>query len=145
VLAGIFTTFNNFFKLKSAGYSISGQLIHNTLLHTFEQFCLLNVRHKLMNLTGWSRIMIAITVAWLLVLAGFVSYEHQSSNVFCQFDGEGAVCQHIFWLWAYVAQGKFEFTLMLGRLLTTALVPVAVLWFCFGAVVWIKAGFKRTP
>lgn len=98
-----------------------------------------------MKLTGWSRIMIAITVSWLLALAGIVCYEHQSSNVFCQFDGEGAVCQHIFWLWAYVAQGKFEFTLRLGRLLYTALVPVAVLWLCFGAVVWIRAGFKGKP
>jgi hypothetical protein len=89
--------------------------------------------------------MVALTVAWLLALTGFVSYEYQSSNVFCQFDGEGAACQHIFWSWAYVAPGKFEFTLRHGRLMTTALVPLAVLWFCFGAVAWVRAGFKGTP
>jgi hypothetical protein len=88
--------------------------------------------------------LVAITVAWLLALAGFVGYEHHSSNVFCQFDGDGPVCQHIFWLWSYVAPQKFEFTLRLGRLLATAFVPVAVLWLCFGAVVWVRAGFKRT-
>ena len=97
-----------------------------------------------MKLTGWSRIMVAITVAWLLALAGFVGYEHQSSNAFCQFGDNSPVCQHIFWLWAYVAPEKFEFTLRHGRLLATALVPVTVLWFCFGAVVWVRAGFKRT-
>jgi len=96
----------------------------------------------LMKLAGWSRIMVAITVAWFLALAGLVGYEHQSSNVFCQLDGEGAVCQHIFWLWAYVSPGKYEFTLRYGRLFATALIPVAVLWFCFGAVVWVRAGFK---
>ena len=97
-----------------------------------------------MKLSGWSRIMIAITIAWLLALAGLVVYEHQSSNVFCQFDGEGGVCQHIFWMWAHSAPEKFEFTLRLGRLLINALIPVAVMWFCFGAVIWIKAGFKGT-
>jgi hypothetical protein len=96
-----------------------------------------------MKLTGWSRIILAFTVAWLIALAGFVAYEHQSSNVFCQFDGGGAECQNTFWLWVYVAAGKFEFTLRYGRLFATALIPVAVLWFCFGAVVWIKAGFKK--
>ena len=88
--------------------------------------------------------MVAITFAWLLALSGFVAYEHQSSNVFCQFDNSGPVCQHIFWLWAYVAPEKFEFTLRYGRLSTMALTPVAVLWFCFGAVAWVRAGFKRT-
>ena len=88
--------------------------------------------------------MVSITVAWLFSLGGFVIYEHQSSNVFCQFDGEGATCQHIFWLWAYVAPNVFEFKLMYGRLLLTAFVPIALLWFCFGAVVWIRAGFKGT-
>ena len=97
-----------------------------------------------MKLTGWSRIMVAITIAWLLALAGLVSYEHQSSNVFCQFDSEGAACQHIFWLWVYAAPGVSEFTLRYGRLLATALVPIALLWFCFGAVVWVRAGFKGT-
>jgi len=88
--------------------------------------------------------MVVITVAWFLSLAGFVGYEYASSNVFCQFDGEGAACQHIFWSWARAAPGKFEFTLRHGRLLFTALVPVAVLWFCFGSVVWVRAGFKGT-
>jgi hypothetical protein len=97
-----------------------------------------------MKLSGWSRIMVAITAAWLLALAGFVVYEHQSSNVFCQFDGDGPVCRHIFWLWSYVSPQKFEFTLRLGRFLVTAIVPVTVLWFCFGAVVWVRAGFKKT-
>lgn len=96
-----------------------------------------------MKLTGWFRIMVVITVGWLLALAGFVAYEYQGTNVFCQFDGKGAVCQHIFWLWAYVAPGKFELTLRHGRILTTALVPNAVLWFCFGALAWVRAGFKR--
>jgi hypothetical protein len=105
----------------------------------------LNVGFEFMKLMGWSRIMGAITVAWLLALTGFVIYEDQSSNVFCQFDGEGATCQHIFWWWVYVAPEKFEFTLRYGRTLTTALVPLAVLWVCFGAVAWVRAGFKQTP
>ena len=95
-----------------------------------------------MKLSGWSRIMVAITVAWLLALGGFVAYEHQNSNVFCQFGVEGHVCQHIFWVWSYIAPQKFEFTLSLGRLLVTAIAPVAVLWFCFGTVVWVRAGFN---
>ena len=97
-----------------------------------------------MKVSGWPRIVIAISVAWFLALAGFVGYEHQSGNVFCQFDGEGAACQHILWSWGHAAPGKFEFTLRHSQLLVTALVPVAVLWFCFAAVVWARAGFKGT-
>ena len=98
---------------------------------------------RLMKLSGWSRITIAITVAWLFALAGFVGYEHQSSNMFCQFDGDGPVCQHIFWLWSHISPQRFEFMLRLRRVLATATAPIAVLWFCFGLVVWIRAGFKR--
>ena len=95
-----------------------------------------------MKITGWSRIMIVVTVAWLLILTGFTAYEHQSSNYYCRFDGFGKVCQHFFWEWIYLAPSKFEFTLRIGRLLLLALIPIAALWFCFGAIAWIKAGFK---
>ena len=95
-----------------------------------------------MKLSGWSRIMVVITVAWLLVVAGLVNYEYKNNNVFCQFDGDGAACQHILWAWVYVKPEKFEFTLMYGRLLTTALIPTVALWFSFGAAVWVGVGFK---
>ncbi len=98
-----------------------------------------------MMLTGWTRITVAITVVWLFALAGFVVYEYQSSNVFCQFDGEGTACQHVFWLWAYAAPEKYVFALRHVRLLATTLIPVALLWFCFGAIAWIRDGFKGTP
>lgn len=86
--------------------------------------------------------MITITVAWLLVLTGFVIYEYQCKNVFCNFDGAGAACQHIFWLWVYVSNENFEFTFRYGRFLATVLIPIAAIWFCFGATKWINAGFK---
>ncbi len=93
-----------------------------------------------MKLQVWYRTMIVISVAWLIILTGFVVYEYQSRNVFCDFDGAGTACQHIFWLWSYVSKEKYEFILNYGRLLATAICPIAALWFCFASVVWIRGG-----
>lgn len=81
-----------------------------------------------MKRSVWSRIMVAISVAWLLAVAGLVGYEYQNCSVFCRYDGDGAACQQIFLSWAYAAPGKFEFTIRYSRFLATSLLPVVALW-----------------
>ncbi|HAL39495.1 MAG TPA: hypothetical protein DCP03_15820 [Polaromonas sp.] len=81
-----------------------------------------------MNISVWSRIMVAISVMWLLAVAGLVGYEYQNCIGFCRDHGDSAACQKIFWSWAYTAPGKFEFTMRYCRLLATSFLPVAALW-----------------
>lgn len=97
-----------------------------------------------MNLSGWHRIGILLSVVWPLAVVGLAIFEFQSANVFCQFDNTGSVCHQAFWVWAYVGPEKFELALNYGRFAAAMLSPIAVLWGCLASVAWVRQGFRRS-
>lgn len=104
-----------------------------------------------MRLSGWHRIVVVISVAWVLALSGFIRYEYENSDPFCESRiRDGLQCQHAFWWYLYDKSEKesdwpYTLTLRHRKAVVVAVVPLATLWFCFGAVLWVKRGFREKP
>ena len=50
---------------------------------------------------GWKRLFTVISVAWLLIIGCFATYEYQSINVFEQFDSP--IPKYSFWQWSQLS------------------------------------------
>jgi hypothetical protein len=94
------------------------------------------------KLHGWSRVVVVASVAWLALLCIAAWYDHEQANPFCAFDAKGAMCQQALWVWVPSGPQQFDLSLRVGRFLTAAVVPIALLWVLYGAVVWVRAGFE---
>jgi len=97
---------------------------------------------------GWKRLLIVLSVLWVLCASGLVTAERQSINVFDQFDQPPP--QYIFWEWSPIdllapkEQQKRELTPRLLRILTVLCGPALGLWLAAWSFGWVRGGFKST-
>lgn len=96
-----------------------------------------------MKLSGWHRILIVVSLAWLLAFAGFVIVEYHNSVWYCEYVGTGSACEHAFWSWIYVAAEKFSLSIKIGKTVAVAFIPIAALWLFFAALRWVIDGFRK--
>lgn len=103
---------------------------------------------------GWKRLLIVLSVLWLVIASGFVIAESQSINVFDQFDKQPS--QYVFWQWAPVdlllkdystptptkEQQMRELNPRVVNILAMLFVPTVGLWLVVWSFGWVREGFN---
>ncbi len=81
---------------------------------------------------GWKRLLIILSVLWLVTASGFVEAERESINAFDQFDKQPP--QYVFWEWSKAdllltkQQQTRELHPRVVKILAALLIPTAGLW-----------------
>jgi len=103
-------------------------------------------------LNGWQRIGVVLSVFWAVFVCGYAAYEYAQRGADTQIliqvtpdklpivDKRGGVID-------YMEFKSGEPTLLVGRLLVAAIVPLLLAWaiayLCVFIVRWVVAGFKK--
>lgn len=99
------------------------------------------------NLTkGWVRLLVAVSVLWVLIVAGIIFAEYLSRNPDDQFWHRGVPPEFYFWKWADQATADLlsprNFEPNLLRIVAILFGPLPIFWVAGWLVVWVKDGFK---
>jgi len=101
---------------------------------------------------GWKRLLIVLSVLWVLGSITVIVYERQTINPFDQF--EETLPRYEFWEWspAHLTAENFldaepgeplrHLTIQLGPAAVTFILPVLCLWVGVFAFAWVREGFR---
>jgi len=101
---------------------------------------------------GWKRLLIVLSILWLLGSITVIVYERQTINPFDQFDQP--LPTYDFWKWSpeYLSADKFldaepgeelrHLTIQVGTVAITAILPILCLWVGVLAFAWVREGFR---
>lgn len=101
---------------------------------------------------GWKRLLIVLSVLWLLGSIIVIVYEWRAINSFDQF--EETLTTYNFWEWSpeYLSAEKFldaepgeelrHLTIRFGPVAITVILPILCLWVGVLAFAWVRDGFR---
>lgn len=93
---------------------------------------------------GWVRLLIAVSVGWILIVGGVTFAEYLSHNPDDQYWDRGTPPEFYFWKWSardpIAPVRTFEPNLL--RIVAVLLGPLPIFWIGAWLVVWVKNGYK---
>lgn len=98
--------------------------------------------------SGLVRLLIAISVLWVLIASAFVFVEYLSRNPLHQFPSNGAPPEFYFWKWSGVdlftpaEQQVRNFEPNILRIASLLIVPPILFWIGGCLVAWVASGFR---
>jgi hypothetical protein len=97
------------------------------------------------NLTKrWVRLLVAVSVLWVLIVAGFIFAEYLSHNPDDQYWDRGIPPEFYFWKWSgldpFAPVRTFDPNLL--RIVAVLFGPLPIFWVAGWLIVWVKDGFK---
>jgi len=97
------------------------------------------------NLTkGWVRLLVAVSVLWVLVVAGIIFAEFLARNPDDQFQDRGVPPEFYFWKWSLDLLSPRTFDPNLLRIVAVLFGPLPIFWVAGWLIVWVKDGFQST-
>lgn len=95
---------------------------------------------------GWMRLLVAVSVLWLLVVAGVVFGEYLAHNPEDQSWNRSVVPQFYFWTWADPSTADLlsprQFEPNLPRIFAALLGPLPMFWIVGWLIAWVSEGFR---
>ena len=93
------------------------------------------------------RTLIAVSVAWLLIIASIIFFEYLSHDPEFRNWNKGIPPELFFWKWSDVATADLlaprTFAPNLLRIVGVLFGPIPLFWLAGWLIMWVKDGFRR--